>query len=121
MERNLDLVRRIMLEIQSISPGETKSTFACEGEYKQAIVYEHLRLLHKEGFIEGNITPDRSRIGAVSISALTWKGHDFISASQDDHIWEQTKSLIIEPKMSFTFDILLEWLKKASRSQLGLS
>jgi len=121
MERDLDLIRRILGDVEKTIPEESnvEDAFYHE-EYNRAIVCEHMRLLIEEGFVEGDVQSDRGRVTYVSISRLLWKGHDFIKAAQDDSLWNKAKTSIIKPGVSFTFDILLEWLKAEARAKLGL-
>jgi hypothetical protein len=119
-ERDLDLVRRILKDIEKLPPDTTTGSLQYPTEYSQAIVNEHLRLLIEEGFIEGSVVFDREKIAAVRIARLKWKGHDFVTASQNDSLWQKAKTSVIKPTMSFTFDFVLEWLKSEGRKQLGL-
>jgi len=61
-----------------------------------------------------------SGIIAVNISGLTWKGHDFIDAAQDDSIWDKSKKTLMKTTGAITFDLLLQVLKAEIKSKLGL-
>jgi hypothetical protein len=52
------------------------------------------------------------------IFGLTWEGHDFLDAARDDTIWKAARDKIIKPGMSWTFSILLEWLKQEVRRRV---
>ena len=125
MKRNFDLVRRIMTRIESVHPGsftdETTYLQDLGSEYEPATIYAHIELLLEENFIKGKIhkNPD-DIIDAFRITGLTWKGHDFIDAARDESIWSKAKDSVLKPTASFTFDILLEWLKAQARQTLGL-
>jgi hypothetical protein len=120
MERNFDLIRRILRDVEKMPPGGAVEDSTYHGEYDRATVCEHMRLLIEEDFIEGNVQSDRGRVTAVIIFRLLWKGHDFIKAAQDDSLWNKAKTTILKPTTSFTFDLLLEWLKAEAKSKFGL-
>jgi hypothetical protein len=65
-------------------------------------------------FIEGNdVLPDD-----VGYLRLTWDGHDFLDATKDSKIWKMAKEHVIKPGASWTFSLLLEWLKHQARERV---
>jgi hypothetical protein len=90
-------------------------------KYDRATILEHINLLLEEGFINGSIQNNcDGLIDAVTISRLTWKGHDFLDASRDESIWLKAKETILKPAASITFSLLLEWLKEEAKKKIGL-
>ncbi len=79
MDRNLDLIRRILQDVKAIPIGQMAGPTYYPDEYPNDIVIEHLKLLHKEGYIEAIIHEERSGLNSIMISRLTSKGHDFLS------------------------------------------
>jgi hypothetical protein len=47
----------------------------------------------------------------AQVFRLTWQGCEFADAVSDDTVWSKAKEAIIKPAASFTFGILLDWLK----------
>ncbi|MDG2617731.1 DUF2513 domain-containing protein [Thermoleptolyngbya sichuanensis XZ-Cy5] len=47
----------------------------------------------------------------ASIGRLTWQGCEFADAVADDRLWNKAKENVLKPGISFTFDVLKEWLK----------
>jgi len=45
------------------------------------------------------------------VERLTWAGCEFADAVRSDTLWAKAKKEVIKPGISFTFDILKEWLK----------
>lgn len=43
-----------------------------------------------------------------------------IDATKDDSIWNKARENIFKPGVSFTFGLLLEWLKLEAKQKLGL-
>jgi hypothetical protein len=59
-----------------------------------------------------NLIPSEARI-----TRLTWAGHDFLDSSRDNKIWQLAKEHVIKPGVSWSFLILVEWLKLEARRQ----
>ena len=88
--------------------------------YDAATVQAHLGLLIGDaGLLTGEEL--ESLEGSIWIpSGITWKGFDFLEASRDESIWAKAQESILKPTASFTFDLLLEWLKTKAKESLGL-
>lgn len=43
--------------------------------------------------------------------AAPWAGCEFVDAIRDDTLWQKAKVNVLRPGMSFTFDVLKDWLK----------
>lgn len=78
MNRNMDLIRLILLEAE----GATELDFT---PFSQEEIYYHKKLLVDAGFVKGVAIsgPD------VAIEAITMKGHDFLDAARDDRRWKR--------------------------------
>ena len=115
MERNLDLIRDILLALESRSTYSTPEKIAIEGYTHEEVDY-HCRLLTDAGYIIStsggyNCFPIR----------MTDSGHDFLDASRDAGIWKKTKDFIASKGVTVPLEIAkslaLEYLKK----KLGMS
>jgi hypothetical protein len=121
MRRDFDLVRKILIEVSKQPAGCSYFSLTYPGEYDDKFVFEHVELLIKDGFIEGEVyrSSDLGLTG-VQILQLTWKGQDFLDSMNDDTIWEKAKTTVLKPTVSFTFSLLFEWLKTEAKSKLGI-
>lgn len=45
------------------------------------------------------------------VRRLTWDGCEFADAIRSDTLWKKAKDNVMKPSMSFTFDVLKDWLK----------
>jgi len=118
MKRDFDLVRRILLDIEAMPPGDTAQGFEYQ-EYDHATIAEHVRLLIEAGLVDGEIGKTFGGIH-FHVSGLTWSGHDFLRVAKDDTIWMKAKQTILKPASAITFDLLWAWLKEQAKQQLGL-
>ena len=109
MKRNADLIRSIALATEALESGK----YLTELPGTPMVLFaEHVRLMIAAGLVEGRVL---DTIGADAEAAvvmrLTWDGHDFLDAARSDTLWKKAKESVIAPTMSWTFDILKEWLK----------
>ena len=120
MERDFDLIRLILKDIQAKPAGEPYTRIDNLSSYDPATVYAHIDLLMDAGLVKGRVLRVTSGIAGIHITGLTWQGHDFLDASKDDSLWNKAKDKIIRPGVSITFDLLLDWLKYQVRTNIGL-
>jgi DNA-binding PadR family transcriptional regulator len=118
MQRSMDLVRELLLEIDREPqldgrrwlPGEN----ICVAGYSQEEIYYHLNMLIEAGYITGKIGMD-----APVISKLTWQGHELLDDIRDPDIWDKTKE---KAKMVSGIGVALMWelAKGELKKKLGL-
>lgn len=118
MNRDFDLIRKIMTDIEMLPSGECKQQFEYP-EIDTTTALYHVALLIDAGLIRGK-TEEHSEGIDVIVFDLTWNGHDFLDAMKDDNLWNKAKENILKPGMSFTFDLLLEYLKFQVKQKIGL-
>lgn len=121
MKRNWDLVRDIMLEVESLSPGT--QTFAQTLEvpgYDRSEVDQHCALLVKEGLLEGRALNTFGGGVHVHISGITWAGHDWLASIRSESIWAETKGLAKSKGVDLTFDLIKTIAVAFVKVHLGL-
>ncbi|QHJ00089.1 DUF2513 domain-containing protein [Xylophilus rhododendri] len=108
MKRDMDLVRRILLATAELPPeGQLKGL---DGVPQPEFVI-HAIWLAEAGLVRA-ITSDKALSSEYAfILRLTWAGCDFTDAIRSDTLWAKAKSTVLKPSMSFTFDVLKDWLK----------
>lgn len=117
MVRDIDLVRKILLEVEK--SGSLSRSFSLEIEsYTKTEIAYHVKLLNQAGYLEAQHTSTRESEDWDPIS-LTWLGHEFLDAARDNTIWNKTKSKIGEKLPSVTFDVLKRMLNLSIKQQFG--
>lgn len=113
MKRDMDVIRLILMQQES---GESPPELAA---YPEDLVVYNVALMKDAGLVEAAIVANAEGFprGAVIIR-LTWAGHDFLDAARDDTLWRKARENVIRPAGSWTFGILLEWLKHEIRSRI---
>ena len=115
MKRDMDLIRRMLLEVEGDDNPKTITQFTEAHE-----VY-NIALLEDAGLVEARVV--KGSMGkpiSAFVIRLTWQGHDFLDAAKDDTIWAKARDRILKPGISFTFSILVEFLKQEAKQRLGL-
>ncbi|SHH25711.1 Hypothetical protein SAMN05720766_10974 [Fibrobacter sp. UWH9] len=113
MERDMDLVREILLDIESVPAG-------CDWEHKdygrnEDTVYEHIQIMKQAGLVSGGIHEGSGGRFPVSVK-ITWNGYEFLDASRDSKVWNSVKQKAMDSGVSLTFDVLLNALKMAAQT-----
>ena len=113
MKRDMELIRLLLLQLETDEPPpELKN-------YEEPLVVYNSSLAIEAGLIEGSIVSDGAGYprGTVLIR-LTWAGHDFLDATRDKKIWNLAKEKILKPGISWTFSLLVEFLKQEAKQHL---
>lgn len=118
MKRDMDLVRKILLEIESlgdVSPSLGDVGFKIDGYDDNALWY-HLNLLTTSPYV---VTTDPNGW----TYRLSWEGHEFLDSIRDDTRWREIQKTSNKVG-GMTFDLIAkvatELLTKAVSGQLGL-
>lgn len=107
MKRDMDLVRRILLAASDLPFGESLKEL--EGVSSDDFV-QHVIWLNEAGLIKAWIV-EMLEGEQAEVQRLTWSGCDFTDAIRNDTLWAKAKGTVLKPSMSFTFDVLKDWLK----------
>lgn len=121
MKRDIDLIRRILLDVEESEAGTPHMRIFFDGEFTDDVVNAHIELMVDAGLVEGSVTRSTQGIVRANVRRLTWAGHDFLDATRDATIWAKAKKTVLQKGSSFTIDLLLAWAKKEAAEKLGLS
>ena len=106
MKRDMDLVRKILLEIEANYVSTTICGFEIEG-YDIAAVAYHCKILYEAGLISDyNANYGDDEIDYLSVGSLTWDGHDYLDKVRDDTLWAKTKDTIVQKGLPLILDTI---------------
>lgn len=102
MERNMELIRKILLYIEENYIDVALYDIEIEGYDFKTIAY-HCKICYEAGLISsyGDNYGDNEII-SFGVSSLTWQGHEFLENIKDDTIWSKTKNVMNEKGINFT-------------------
>lgn len=92
MKRDWELIRKLLLEIEERTPGQSLSTSDFQGD-TNAISY-HLTLLVESDLVVGHSIGTMDNQFDCKIQRLSWNGHDFLDAVSNDGIWAKITNSI---------------------------
>lgn len=110
MQRDMDLVRAIALASTEIEPDRALSKLPDVDERTFAM---HVQWMEEAGLVHAAVSPKDSKRPATfaAIYRLTWAGCEFADSVRSDTLWNKAKNNVLKPGMSFTFEVLKDWLK----------
>ncbi len=120
MKRDLDLVRKILINIES-NPVFEVSQVEIEGHEFEEVAF-HLLLLREAGFVDAIVEQDET--GAICnalASRLTWHGFEFLDLARNDTVWNKSKTFLKDKALTISVSILTELLGRTLRTTLGLA
>jgi len=91
MKLNKELIREILLEVESTEDPLSLKTLNLPGHTDEEISY-HICLLAEAGFLKAH---DLTTLNGFNWSAtrLTYEGHEFLDTIRDNEIWRKTKEI----------------------------
>jgi hypothetical protein len=122
MKRDLDLVRKLLVFFDE-KPDDSPVPVPSINGYSELMIKNHLVLMHEAGFLRCErvrSSTDPERVIYVVPFGLTWEGHEFLQSVKDDGVWRKLNESVVKPSASWTFGIIMEWLRQELRQRIGL-
>ncbi|WP_414552499.1 DUF2513 domain-containing protein [Anabaena sp. CCY 0017] len=120
MKRDMDLIRKIILNIEANQHGFANHNFQIEGYTSEQISY-HSYLIIQGGLAEGITTTNvQSSSPTAIIRNLTWQGHEFADAARNDSIWHKAMERIKEKGDAVPISVLTQLLISIVKTSIGL-
>lgn len=94
MKRDWDLIRYILLEIESKTPQNVLSASDFTGDI--TTISYHLTLLLESGLVIGHNIGTLQNSYDCKVDRLSWAGHDFLDAISNETIWSKVKNSVKE-------------------------
>lgn len=105
MQRDMELVRRILLEVEK-SDEILTHPIKIDG-YEDPVVNYHIVLMYEAGLLKAGYRNTAAGIPiVVSISRLTWEGHEFLDAAKNEGVWKEVKETLKEKGVDGTFELI---------------
>jgi hypothetical protein len=116
MKREMELIRQILQSAEALDfeDGEPYERYWARTPNE---AYQ-IALLKDAGLVDAEIAITNGIPSGATIIRLTWAGHDFLDSCRDSKIWKMAKEHVIKPGASWTFPLLLEWLKRQAHQQI---
>jgi hypothetical protein len=119
VKRDLDLVRQLMLQIEAL-PAAPPVQYRMS-EIEDPVLLAHLELLIDAGLVNGKIARSHGTRGdVISVSGLTWQGHEWVEMVRSQSVWNETKRTLTERASAMTFELTKEVAGRILRARLTL-
>jgi Hypothetical protein (DUF2513) len=115
MKRDLELVRKLMLAIES----EDTNLMEIEG-YDSSQINYHLELMIEAKLVEGRVTRQAFNRFNITIEKLSWDGCYFLDEARDESVWKKKVEILQEKSGSLSFTLLTQILVSAAKQHFGL-
>ncbi len=106
MERNMDLVRLILLQIEKEYRSTALYDLKIDGYDIETVAY-HCKILYEAKLISTykGIYAD-NKLQDYAVGSLTWNGHDYLEKIRDNSRWGKIKKLIREKALPPTIEVI---------------
>jgi hypothetical protein len=105
MKRDMDLVRKILFEIEAYeSPRGMGKALDIDG-FDSQVVSGHVQLLKDAGLVRAIDASSCSGLAFIPIG-LTWQGHEFLESARNDNLWNRAKEKVLEETGGMSIDVL---------------
>ena len=119
MERDMELVRKILLELEKQE--DFRDEFEMPDEDRIKVAY-HLKIMEQAGLVEQKVEYAANE-PMWMYASITWLGHEFLDSVRNENIWNKAKDLVKTKGLelsSVSFDVLKEFAKMLIKQKLGL-
>ncbi len=120
MKFDPDLMRDILLEIESIPAGQRVGRVYYE-DRDQMEVNRHVAILIDEGFIEGLWRGNGSNHPTLfNLTDLTYQGHQFLANARQKTLWNRALESLKSSGASMSISVITATVQKFAMQQAGL-
>jgi hypothetical protein len=121
MKRNMDLIRSIMLHLETYPDADLGLTEVQVDGFSEDMVLGHLVLLGEAGFIDLNV---EHFLGGEPphyiVHRITWAGHEFLEAVRSQTIWAKSTKMIASAGVGMAWPLLQAVLRAKAAEHLGI-
>ena len=113
MKRDMDLIRKFLLEIEEKCDGSGRVVNPpVEGYSSESVLY-HQKLLYQAGYL------DATPLGyGYVIRKLSWEGHDFLDSIRSESIWDGVKKHLAKVGGSTAIETIKRLAIKLAENEL---
>lgn len=112
----MELVRELLTYIAEKGGERIPIHQPGSNEYSSELISYHLTIMHQNGLFVGTELDG----GHWLLRTLTWEGQDFLSAAENDTVWNKAKEQAGNAFGTLGIGALKELLNQVVRQQVGL-
>jgi hypothetical protein len=120
MHRDMDLVRQILIALDAYEHGFAPPDFTVVG-YDQETIGHHVWLMQQGGLVTATPMTAFGDTSPIAVPrALTWAGHDFLAAVQNETVWRKVKAQLKDKSLTLPFALIQALALKTLAHLAGL-
>lgn len=124
MKRDLELIRRILLEVEACDQYPMYSDqFEFDG-YDLATVNRHIVLLMDVNYLDAECFPRENEMQLCIINRITMSGYDYLDSIRSNRVWDAVKrgiSTVVGGAASASLDVIKQYASEVLLKELGMS
>jgi hypothetical protein len=121
MKRDMELIRELMLAIES-QDGDFNYESVEKIGYEEPQIDYHLGLLIEAGLVVGEVHPLQGGYSPIIVvDKLSWEGHEFLDNARNESVWKGTMKQVKEKGEGISIALLTQLLISAAKQHFGLS
>ena len=119
MKRDFDLIRRILLEMESENESPSGWIDLEIEEWPEDMVAYHVWLLFEAGLIEAQELSSKDGY-AWKPKTIRWEGHEFLDSARNDKAWARVMKRIKKLPETVSFSVLQIILQKSALKMMDM-
>ncbi len=120
MQRDMDLVRKILFRLEEHEHGAAPMPFAIDGYSNEQIGF-HVRIMDEAGLVRAfDDTPHDFQTWQSSPQSITWEGYEFLEASRSEELWDRAKRAFNTAAVGVPLSMLKTVLVCYMKEKLGI-
>ncbi|PSB40887.1 DUF2513 domain-containing protein [Chamaesiphon polymorphus] len=120
MKRDLELIRQLMLAIESNGDDFDAESIEIDG-YDSSQINYHLQLLIEAKLAVGEVhTFFNSDRPTILIEKLSWEGCNFLDDARNESVWQKTMEIVKDKGGSVSVGVLTQLLTSVAKQLVGL-
>lgn len=117
MKRDMELVRKILIELEDKPNDNELLQPKIEGYSDEEISY-HIGKLYEAGFVDAVNFPGNDQNDWYA-KTMTWHGHEFLDLARNESVWNKAKEILADSFKTISIEGMKFVLNKLLSDQLS--
>ena len=105
MQRDWELIRKILTEAEKKQPGQMLMHSEIDG-YDPLVVSAHIAMLDDSGYLKARMVRGTAIVLNATVLAITHKGYDLLDTMRSTSLWDRIKHMAKDKGIELTFEVV---------------
>ena len=123
MKRDLELIRKILLEAEACNEYPMYSDRLDFDGYDLETINRHILLLMDADYLDAECFPNESNMYLCIINRITMAGYDYLDSIRNNRVWDAVKrgiSAVAGGAASASLDVIKQYASQVILKELGI-